>query len=395
VRSRFDVSQQIAETQGKGLRIKLRFQTAQLAALPWEFLYDSRRGEYLCLSLHTPLVRYLELPQPPQPLTITSPLKILGMIVSPIDLNPLDTAREKLRVDESLKPLLARGAAQITWLEGQTWRDLQKAMRSDTFHIFHFIGHGRFDAPTDEGQLALADENNRASFVTATQLSRLLADYRSLRLAVLNACEGGMGGTQDIFSSTASILVRRGLPAVLAMQYEITDKAAIEFARAFYESLAEGFAVDASVSEARKALTMAINNTIEWGTPILFMRAPDGILFNVQAPPKRSEPAPTPKDKTPKANPKPTDDAFALRVFEMPEHLVKKGTEPAQVVNRQPPNNLTTQLPKTITIENPFRLELVLIPAGEFLMGSDKAKDKDARDDELPQHKLTLPDYST
>lgn len=397
VRSRFDVSQQIAETQGKGLRIKLRFQTAHLAALPWEFLYDSRRGEYLCLSVHTPLVRYLELPQPPQPLTLTSPLKILGMIVSPMDLNPLDTAREKMRVDESLKPLLARGAAQISWLQGQTWRDLQKAMRSDAFHIFHFIGHGNFDAPMDEGKLALADENNRASFVTATQLARLLTDHRSLRLAVLNACEGGMGGAQDIFSSTASILVRRGLPAVLAMQYEITDKAAIEFARAFYESLAEGFPVDASVSEARKALTMVINNTIEWGTPILFMRSPDGMLFNVQAPPKRSEPVTSQKDKTP-----------------APSRAAEKKTEPAQVVSRQPQpatsdqqpvtshqipatsNQIPTTsnlLPKTITIENPLHLELVLIPAGEFLMGSDKAKDEDARDNELPQHKVTLPDY--
>ena len=35
----------------------------------------------------------------------------------------------------------------------------------------------------------------------------------------------------------------------------------------------------------------------------------------------------------------------------------------------------------------------VTIPAGEFLMGSDKAQDKDAYDDELPQHKLHLPAY--
>jgi len=60
----------------------------------------------------------------------------------------------------------------------------------------------------------------------------------------------------------------------------------------------------------------------------------------------------------------------------------------------QPANNQTTQLPTTIRIENPFPpLDLILIPAGEFLMGSDKAKDKNARDDELPQHKILLPDY--
>ncbi len=40
-----------------------------------------------------------------------------------------------------------------------------------------------------------------------------------------------------------------------------------------------------------------------------------------------------------------------------------------------------------------FRMELVRVPAGEFLMGSDKAKDKDARDNELPQHRVYLDEY--
>jgi formylglycine-generating enzyme required for sulfatase activity len=41
----------------------------------------------------------------------------------------------------------------------------------------------------------------------------------------------------------------------------------------------------------------------------------------------------------------------------------------------------------------PVEPELVLIPAGEFLMGSDPEKDEDARNDEQPQHRVFLPDY--
>lgn len=63
IRNRYDVSQLEAHHQGKGLRVKLRIQPPALAVLPWEFLHDPRRGEYICLSQQTPLVRYLELPQ--------------------------------------------------------------------------------------------------------------------------------------------------------------------------------------------------------------------------------------------------------------------------------------------------------------------------------------------
>ncbi len=38
-------------------------------------------------------------------------------------------------------------------------------------------------------------------------------------------------------------------------------------------------------------------------------------------------------------------------------------------------------------------MEFVRIPAGEFLMGSDRRKDPKAQDDELPQHKAFLDEY--
>ncbi len=41
----------------------------------------------------------------------------------------------------------------------------------------------------------------------------------------------------------------------------------------------------------------------------------------------------------------------------------------------------------------PIEFDWVVIPAGEFLMGSDKSKDKQADDDETRQHKLYLPEF--
>ncbi|HYI21427.1 MAG TPA: CHAT domain-containing protein, partial [Candidatus Limnocylindrales bacterium] len=102
-----------------------------------------------------------------------------------------------------------------------------------------------------------------------------------LRLALLNSCETAQGAETDIFSSTAAALVRKGTPAVVAMQFEITDDAAIQFSRVFYSATAHGMPVDSAVAEARKSLALNVTNSYEWGTPVLFMRSPDGVLFRV------------------------------------------------------------------------------------------------------------------
>jgi hypothetical protein len=281
VYSRYVVSQREADQQGKGLRLKLRIQSSELAALPWEFLFDADQAEYVCLSNKTPIVRYLELPQPPQPLVVMPPLRILGMVVNPTELGTLDVENEKLRLEKAIENLQANGFVELTWLQGQTWQVLQRAMRHGPWHIFHFIGHGGFDLHSDEGLIALKDSADKVRYLSASQLGRLLSDHRPLRLVVLNSCEGARSSEHDIFSSTAAILVRRGIPAVLAMQYEITDRAAIELSRAFYEALADGMPVDAAVSEARKAISLGVENTVEWGTPVLYMRSPDGDLFDI------------------------------------------------------------------------------------------------------------------
>jgi hypothetical protein len=110
-----------------------------------------------------------------------------------------------------------------------------------------------------------------------------------MRVAVLNACAGARGNEIDLFSSTASVLVRHGTPAVVSMQYEITDTAAIEFSRSFYEALADGEPVDTALAEARKGVSMAIPGSLEWGTPVLYTHAADGVLFRVA----REETAPS------------------------------------------------------------------------------------------------------
>jgi hypothetical protein len=74
-------------------------------------------------------------------------------------------------------------------------------------------------------------------------------------------------------------LVRRGIPAVIAMRYSISDRTAILFSEEFYRPLAKGYPVDTAVSEARRAILQDIGrDKRDFGIPVLFMRAANGVI---------------------------------------------------------------------------------------------------------------------
>ncbi|MBE7553518.1 MAG: SUMF1/EgtB/PvdO family nonheme iron enzyme [Anaerolineales bacterium] len=83
-------------------------------------------------------------------------------------------------------------------------------------------------------------------------------------------------------------------------------------------------------------------------------------------------------------------DEEAMAYFR--EHFARLGgeTKPEQkTAEPQPPAPLPQPLPRRFD----FEPEMILIPAGEFLMGSDPKKDEHALENEQPQHTLYLPDY--
>jgi hypothetical protein len=281
VASRLHVSRIIASREGRGIRIKLRMSEPELLALPWEYLYDETRGDYLALGVGTPVVRYVPLPQLIRPLEVTPPIRVLGMIAAPRDLGEIDAARERQRLEVALGPLRQRELVALEWVPGETWSDLQQALWRGPWHVFHFIGHGAFSRARGTGLVFLSGDDGMARELSATDFARLLADHDPLRLAVLNSCDTAQGSQADVFSSTATTLVRRGTPAVVAMQFQITDDAAVQFSRVFYAAVAHGMPIDAAVAEARKSVALQVANSYEWGTPVLFMRSRDGVLFRV------------------------------------------------------------------------------------------------------------------
>ena len=264
----------------QGLRLRLRIDAAELHGWPWEYLYNQRLDRFLSLAVETPVVRYLELPQPPPALEVKLPLRILVCIASPTGLAPLDTEVEWTRLQEALGDLQRGGLVQVERLESASLFALQQRLRRGQYHIFHFIGHGDFDEQRQDGQLFFEGEGRAPQPVDGQFLGTLLHNHRSLRLAMLNACEGARTGQTNPFAGVAHSLVQQGIPAVIAMQAAISDRAAIALAQTFYAALADGYPVDAALAEARTAL-FGLGSLAEWGLPVYFTRAPEGYIFRL------------------------------------------------------------------------------------------------------------------
>ena len=270
----FRASLTTATGQGKDLRLRLRLDAVpDLDPVPWEYLYDARLGRFLTLSQETPIVRLLDSLERPPVVTVDPPLKVLVMISSPTDMPELAVEREEQLLRATTGDLVNSGRLAITVLEDATLTALQRALL-DEYHVLHFIGHGGFDQQAQEGVLVLEREDGTAHRVSGARLGTLLHDARAMQLAVLNACEGARTSGRDAFSGVGQALVRQGLPAVVAMQTEISDRAALVFSHEFYWFLTRGLGIDAAICEVRKAMAVS-DEASEWGTAVLLRSGSD------------------------------------------------------------------------------------------------------------------------
>ena len=288
IRDRYQKALHDTERQGQGLRFLLRFSDVpELVNVPWEYIYEPSLARFIALSADTPIVRSLDVSRHTSPLKVQAPLRILVMISSPQEYPQLDVEAEWKILNDSLADLIQRGQVTLTRLTHPTLLSLQEQLRKDEYHIFHFIGHGLFSEYKEDGLLLLEDGQGAGAPVSGHYLGILLHDENSLRLAVLNACEGARTSTTDPYAGAAQQLVRQGLPAVIAMQFEVSERTAATLSREFYRSLADNYPVDAALGEARKAIYTQ-GQDIEWGIPVLYMRSPDGHLFDVEPVPSQS-----------------------------------------------------------------------------------------------------------
>jgi len=275
---------------GERLRVVLRLTAPELAALPWEALFDPETQSYLCRR--EPLVRHVPAPFTQPPLEIRPPLRILGLVASPRGMPVLDVEAEQQNLETALAQPIADGLVELVWMHQASWEAIHSKLLGGEWHVLHFIGHGDYDADADEGVLYLVGADGRAKGVEASRLTDLLGEARPpLRLVVLNSCSSGESGSQDLFSGTAAVLAHNGIDGVAAMQYSITDTAAIAFARGFYTALAHGLTVDEAARSGRVEI-VGMGHTLEWVTPVLYVRGDVTRPFIITGKPPIAEPSP-------------------------------------------------------------------------------------------------------
>ncbi len=304
--------------QNVGLRLRLRLSdTPELAELPWEFLYDTSHKRFLARSRFSPLVRYLDLPDPPHSLSVDGPLRVMVMISNPSDYDELDAEREWNLLNSALAQQRADGRVVIERLAARM-SALRGRLRQEEFHVFHFVGHGFYHSDWGSGVLVMEGADGRSHEIPGDELGVLLSDYGQTRLVVLNACEGARSDGNDLFGGTAQSLIQQGLPAVVAMQFQISDAAAIVFAREFYGAIADGCRLEAAVAEARGAISDE-GHVTEWGTPVLYSRALDGRLFDVTRPAQVEAERPAREDAVPEVAEEAEEDVLRADEEDVPE----------------------------------------------------------------------------
>ena len=287
LRASFD---EAAMTQDR-LRIHLDLSNrSELESLPWEFLYNPERGEFVGLALQSPLVRYVGLHAQVLPVKAPKPLRMLAVLAGPSSYLRVDVDHEWIDLVDSIDFLGRAGKLIVERLSKPTLLDLQRKLRQGEYHLLHFVGHGVMDKLTGEGQLILEDEMGRSRPVNGQHLGALLRDHAPLRFVTLaSPTRSGVGTDTHGLLDVARSLVQRGIAATVAPQMRMAHPDWLAFCREVYTRLAEWQPVDEAVVHGRQAL-FAATEDLGWGAPVLFARTADGCLFDDGRTPKAVAP---------------------------------------------------------------------------------------------------------
>ena len=265
-----------------GLRVRLSLSPPAVAFLPWEALYDSDRSAVFAAGASVTLVRVVNLLRyvgTPRTLAARLPLRIMAAI--PDDPSgQVDSAAEWERLQAALASLQP-GGVRLSHLGGRlgVW-DLRRRLEQEQPDVLHIVTHGRPDG-------ILLWQEDEPQLVPVAALRVALDGANSLRLLLLAACATGQTVDPSPLASFGAQLLQTGVPAVIAMQFDVQVDAAAAFSEQFYRQLVAGRCagqVDVAVNYGRSALYVHDADSFAYGAPVLWLNASDGRIFTSDRP---------------------------------------------------------------------------------------------------------------
>jgi hypothetical protein len=273
------------------LRLDIDPRAADLHSLIWEALRSPEDGAPLCTSENIYFSRYLS-DQEWRPVTLRQQgsMNALLLVASPTDLpeynlDPLDIHGEIERTREVL------GGIPLTVLARQGLQDHQEGQPASVENLFQHLrqrkadGTGYFDilllvchGSLRNGQawLWLEDDNGATKQVSGSELVTRFKELAEIpMLVVLNSCESARSEAGQVRAALGPLLSQAGVPAVLAMQGQISVETSAAFTQSFFKALQADGVIDLATSIARGA----VRERPDHWMPALFMRLRSGRIW--------------------------------------------------------------------------------------------------------------------
>lgn len=172
-------------------------------------------------------------------------VNVLVVFANPRGTDSLRLGTEDRVIRESIRLSRGRDNISLTIHHATTVHDLRRALLDEEFQIVHISGHG-----TGSG-LVLEDELCGKYVVPQQALGELFSAYSPpIECVILNAC----------YSISQGLLTSLGIPFTVAMEGAISDDAAIEFSRGFYDAVGAGKKIDFAYEEGCRTVKLAAPN---------------------------------------------------------------------------------------------------------------------------------------
>jgi hypothetical protein len=156
--------------------------------------------------------------------------KILFLASSPVDEARLRLDEEAREIDEALRRANRRDQFKLEKRGAVRPDVLRRALLDIEPQIVHFSGHGM-----GEDGIVVEDISGKSKLISTDALANLFelcADH--VECVLLNAC----------YSEVQATAIAQHIDYVIGMSQEIGDKAAIEFAKGFYDGLGAGRSIE-------------------------------------------------------------------------------------------------------------------------------------------------------